>query len=41
VGVAYLFAHRFWVGDSGREETIPFQSAIEPRPVIVPVAGVR
>lgn len=36
----YLLAHWFRIGDCCAEETIPFQPAIESRPVIVAVPSV-
>ena len=35
-----LFPHWLGVGDGGAKESVPLQSAIEPCPVIVSVAGV-
>jgi len=36
-----LFSHWLRVGDGCAEEAVPLQSAIQPSPVVVPVAGVR
>lgn len=38
--LAYLLAHWFRIGDCCAEETIPFQPAIESRPVIMAVPSV-
>ena len=35
----YLFSHWFRVSDSGAEETIPLQSSIESRPMIVSITS--
>lgn len=37
---SYLFSHRLRIGDSGAEESIPFQPAIQTGPVIVSVSSV-
>lgn len=36
-----LFAHRLGIGDGGAKESIPFESPVQPGPIVVAVAGVR
>jgi len=40
MGMANLFSHWLRVSDGRAEESVPLQSAVEPGPVVVSVAGV-